>query len=138
MPPRPRLAAAATTGQELAAAVIFRLQWRWRIPATRQLADALPALAGLSAAQLSILAGHLRRTRHHGALPATLTASYGIVAGGTITASTPATAHATLTPGTTWQPGHRPHHATGRAVLIHVPGRILHQLAQSASPTPTA
>ena len=89
-------------------------------------------------AQLSILAGHLRRTRHHGALPAALTASYGIVAGGTITASTPATAHATLTPGTTWQPGHRPHHATGRAVLIHVPGRILHQLAQSASPTPTA
>jgi hypothetical protein len=129
-----RVPAAAASVRELAATVIFRLQWRWRIPATSQLAGTLPALAGLSAAQLSILAGHLRRTRHRGALPAGLTASYGIVAAGTITASTPAGPRATLTPGTTWQPGHQPLHAAGRAVLIHVPAPILRQLAQHTSP----
>jgi hypothetical protein len=126
-----RVPAAAAASRELAASVIFRLQWRWRIPATRQLASTLPAL---SAAQLSILSGQLHRTRHRGALPAALTASYGIVAAGTITASTPAGPLATLTPGTTWQPGHQPRHAARRAVLIHIPAPTLSQLARHTSP----
>ena len=123
-----RLPAAAATSRELAAAVIFRLQWRWRIPATRQLAGVLPALAGLSAAQLSILSGHLRRTRHHGRLPATLAGSYGIVCTGTITITTTG-GTADLTPGATWNPAHQPRCATRRAVLIHIDAATLSQLA---------
>jgi hypothetical protein len=125
-----RLPAAARTARELARTLIFRLQWRWRVPATAQLAGMLPALADLSAAQLGILAGQLRRTRHHGALPATLTASYGIVAAGTITATASTGGPpATLTPGAIWQPGHQPRRATGRAVLIHIDAATLSQFA---------
>jgi hypothetical protein len=128
-----RLPAAAAAGRELAAAVIFRLQWRWRIPATRQLASTHPELAHLTSAELGILAGQLRRTRHRGTLPAALTASYGIVAAGTITASTPGRPCATLTPGAVWQPGDQPRRATRRAILIHIPAPTLRQLAQPAS-----
>jgi hypothetical protein len=128
-----RIPAATAAGRELAAAITFRLQWRWRISATRQLAAAIPALAGLNAAQLGILAGHLRRTRHHGEMPAILAVSYGMVAAGTITASTPAGPDATLTPGKIWQPGHQPRRAARRAILIHFPAPILRQLTQPAS-----
>jgi len=128
-----RIPAATAAGRELAAVITFRLQWRWRISATRQLAAAVPALAGLDAAQLGILAGHLRRTRYHGEMPAVLAVSYGMVAAGTITASTPAGPHATLTPGKVWQPGHQPQHAARRAILIHFPAPILRQLTQPAS-----
>ena len=94
------------TARDLHDAITFRLQWRWRIPAARQLAAASPELARLTTAQLGILAGHLRRTRHHGALPATLTASYGIVRTGTITTTTStATAQQTSAPE---PPGTRP------------------------------
>jgi hypothetical protein len=99
-----RLPAAARTTRELYGAITFRLQWRWRIPATAQLAAACPQLAHLSSAQLGILAGHLHRTRHHGPLPLTLTR------------------------GTTWDPAHQPRHATRRSVLIHIPAATLHQL----------
>jgi ABC-type amino acid transport substrate-binding protein len=124
-----RLPAAAGTARELAHTLIFRLQWRWRIPATTQLAGMLPALADLSAAQLGILAGQLRRTRHRGRLPATLADSYGIVAAGTITTTASAGPLATLTPGATWNPAHQPRCAMRRAVLIHVDAATLSQLA---------
>ena len=123
-----RLPAAARTARDLRDAITFRLQWRWRIPATRHLAGALHALAGLNAAQLSILSGHLHRTRHRGALPAALTSSYGIVAAGTITASAPAGPRTTLPPGETWGPHHRLRHATRRATLIYIDATTLHQL----------
>jgi hypothetical protein len=66
-------------------------------------------------------------------MPAVLAVSYGMVAAGTITASTPAGPHATLTPGKVWQPGHQPQHAARRAILIHFPAPILRQLTQPAS-----
>jgi hypothetical protein len=109
-----RLPAAAATARDLRDAIAFRLQWRWRVPATRQLA-ALPQLTHLSAAELGILAGQLRRTRHRGPLPASLAGSYGIVLAGAITTAT----GQTLTRGNTWTPQHRPRHATHRATLIH-------------------
>ena len=123
-----RLPAAARTARDLRDAITFRLQWWWRIPATRHLAGVLHALAGLNAAQLSILSGHLQRTRHRGALPAALTSSYGIVAAGTITASTLAGPRTTLTPGETWGPHHRLRHATRHATLIYIDATTLHQL----------
>jgi len=128
-----RLPAAAAAGHELAAAVTFRLQWHWRIPATRQLASTHPELGHLTSTQLGILAGQLHRTRHRGTLPAALAASYGIVTAGTITASTTARPHATLTPGTTWKPGDQPRRATPRAILIHIPAPTLQHLVQPAS-----
>jgi len=45
----------------------FRLQWRWRIPAIRHLAAAIPQLAGLSGRELGVLAGQLHRSRPRGA-----------------------------------------------------------------------
>jgi hypothetical protein len=109
-----RLPAAAATVRDLRDALTFRLQWRWRVPATRQLA-ALPQFTHLSAAELGILAGQLRRTRHRGPLPASLAGSYGIVLAGAITTAT----GQTLTRGNTWTPQHRPRHSTHRATLIH-------------------
>ncbi len=64
-----RLPAAVVTARDLLDAGTFRLQWRWRIPAAAQLAAASPELARLTTAQLGILAGQLRRTRHRGRLP---------------------------------------------------------------------
>ena len=64
----PRLAATVITLRELHTAITFRLQWKWRILATRHLAAAIPPLATLDHRQLGILAGQLRRTRcraHH-------------------------------------------------------------------------
>ena len=124
-----RLPAAVGTARELRDAITFRLQWRWRIPAARHLAGTLPALAGLSAAQLSILSGHLDRTRHRGQLPATLTGSYGIVHTGTIITATSTGGTADLSAGATWDAAHQPRYATRRAILIHIDAATLSQLA---------
>jgi hypothetical protein len=115
-----RLPAAARTARDLRDAITFRLQWRWRIPATAQLAAASPELARLTTAQLGILAGHLHRTRYHGRLPAALTGSYGIVRTGTITTTASTGGASDLSPGATWNPAHQPRYATRRAVLIHL------------------
>jgi hypothetical protein len=123
-----RLPAAAGTARDLRDALTFRLQWRWRIPAAAQLATANPELARLTTTQLGILAGHLHRTRHHGRLPATLAGSYGIVAAGTITATTSTGGAAGLSPGSTWNPVHPPRYATRRTVLIHIDTATLNQL----------
>ena len=88
-----------------------------------------PNSAGLTTAQLGILAGQLRRTRHHGRLPATLTSSYGIVRTGTITTTASPGGTAELSPGSTWNPAHQPRYATRRAVLIHIDAATLNQLA---------
>ena len=120
-----RLPAAVGTARDLRDAVTFRLQWRWRIPATRQLAATCPQLADLTSAQLSILAGQLRRSRHHGCLPADLAASYGTVAAGAISIEDQP-AH--LIRGATWNPQHRPCRATRRATLIHIDAATLHRL----------
>jgi hypothetical protein len=124
-----RLPAAVVTARDLRDAATFRLQWRWRIPTTRQLAAASPELARLTTAQLSILAGQLRRTRHRGRLPATLAGSYGIVAAGAITTTTSTGGAADLSAGATWSPAHQPRCATRRAVLIHIDAATLSQLA---------
>ena len=124
----PRLAAAAGTARELHAAITFRLQWTWRIPATRQLAAALTPLAALDHQQLGIIAGQLRRTRCRHAIPAGLaTGSYGLLRAGTMTATTPAGHPLTLTPGTTWTPRHTLHRARRRAILIHIGAREIQQ-----------
>ena len=59
----PRLGPAADNARALHGAITFRLQWKWRIPATRHLAAAFPQIAGLSQQELGILAGYLHRTR---------------------------------------------------------------------------
>jgi hypothetical protein len=122
-----RLPAAASTARDLREAVTFRLQWRWRIPATHQLAATCPQLTSLTNAQLSVLAGQLRRTRHHGCLPAGLADSYGTVTAGTITA-TIKDQPLTLIRGTTWNPQHQPGRAIHRATLIHVNAAALDRL----------
>jgi hypothetical protein len=126
----PRLAAAAGTARELQAAIVFRVQWRWRIPATRQLATAIPQLAVLSPQQLGVLAGQLRRSRACHALPAT--AGYGIVRAGAVTATTAAGEPITLTAGAAWHPHHRLDHAARRAVLVHVSATAVHRLLAAA------
>jgi hypothetical protein len=124
-----RLPAAACTARDLrdGDAVTFRLQWRWRIPATRQLAATCPELTSLTPAQLSVLAGQLRRTRHHGCLPAGLAASYGTVAAGAFTA-TIKDQSLTLIRGGTWAPQHQPGRAIRRATLIHINAAALDRL----------
>ena len=123
----PRLAAAAATARDLHAAITFRLQWRWRIPATRRLAAALPPLATPGPRQLGIIAGHLHRTRCRRTIPPALaTGSYGLLHAGTITATTSTGQTLTLTPGTTWTPHHTLHHASQPATLIHIHARHIH------------
>jgi len=106
--------------RELRDAIAFRLQWRWRIPATERLAFAHPELGRLTSAQLGILAGQLSRTRHRGRLPDGLAGSYGIVRSGAVTAASATGRPLTLTRGTTWGPRHQLCRATRRATLVHL------------------
>jgi hypothetical protein len=115
-----RLPAAACTARDLRDTITFRLQWRWRIAATRQIAASCPELANLTGAQLGVLAGQLRRTRHHGRLPGALIGSYGIVHAGTITATGSTGQPLVLKRGSTWRPPQQPCRATRRATLIHI------------------
>ena len=124
----PQLPAAAEAARDLCRAIAFRLQWRWRIPATRHLAAAIPQLASLNAGQLGVLAGHLHRTRPRRTSPGHLT-GYGMVHAGALTATTPAGHPVTLTPGSAWHPGYRLHHATSRrTVLITIDAAAIKQL----------
>jgi hypothetical protein len=128
----PRLAAAATTLRELHTAITFRLQWTWRIPATRRLAAAIPPLATLDHQQLGIIAGQLHRTRCRRAIPAGLaTGSYGLLRAGTITATKGSGQAQTLTPGTTWSPHHTLHRASRRAILIHINAHEIHHVTSN-------
>jgi hypothetical protein len=104
---RPALAAAAAqlpaamdAARDLQQTLTFRLQWRWRIPATRHLAATLPQLASLNDHQLGILAGQLHRTRPRRS-GREHTPGYGMVHTGTLAATTPAGNPVTLTPGAT-------------------------------------
>jgi hypothetical protein len=125
----PRLAAAAATLRELRTVITFRLQWKWRIPATRRLAAAIPPLATLDHQQLGIIAGQLRRTRCRRAVPAGLaTGSYGLLRAGTITATKGSGQALILTPGATWSPHHTLRHASRRAILIHINAHEIHHL----------
>jgi hypothetical protein len=132
----PQLPAAAQAARDLHQALTFRLQWRWRIPATRRLAATIPQLAGLSPHQLGVLAGQLHRTRPHRTGPSRLP-GYGIVHTGTLAATTPTGTPTTLTPGATWHPGHQLHHATSRrTILITIGTAAIDQLLnRSAAPT---
>jgi lysozyme family protein len=130
----PRLAAAAATLRELHTAITFRLQWTWRIPATRRLAAAVTPLATLDHQQLGVIAGQLRRTRCRRAVPADLaTGSYGMLRAGTITVTTGSGQPLTLSPGTTWSPHHTLRHASRRAILIHIDAHEVHQLISHAT-----
>jgi hypothetical protein len=113
----PQLPAAAEAARDLSRAIAFRLQWRWRIPATRHLAATIPQLAGLTPSQLGVLAGHLHRTRPSRTIPGH-PAGYGMVHAGTLTATTPAGDPVTLPPGSAWHPGYRLHHATSRRTIL--------------------
>jgi hypothetical protein len=113
----PQLPAAAEAARDLSRAIAFRLQWRWRIPAARHLAATIPQLASLTPSQLGVLAGHLHRTRPRRTRPGHLT-GYGMVHTGTLTATTPPGDLVTLTPGSTWHPGYRLHHATSRRTTL--------------------
>jgi hypothetical protein len=133
----PRLAAAAGTARGLRDAIAFRLQWRWRIPATRQIASATPQLAALSHQQLGVLAGHLHRTRaHHNLHDQTTAPSYGIVLTGAVAATTAAGKPITLTPGQAWHPHHRLDRAVSRATLIHINASTVDQLLATTPATP--
>jgi hypothetical protein len=124
----PQLPAAAVAARDLYQAIAFRLQWRWRIPATRHLAATIPQLASLTPGQLGVLAGHLHRTRPRRTSPGRLT-GYGLVHVGAVTAITPAGDPVTLTPGSTWHPAYRLHHtASRRTVLITVDAAAIAQL----------
>jgi hypothetical protein len=115
-----RLPGAVESARGLYDAIVFRLQWRWRIPAAARLAAAHPELARLTGVQLGILAGQLRRSCHRGPLPAGLAGSYGIVRTGTTTAAGVTGQPVTLTRGSTWSPGHTLRRATGRSTLVYV------------------
>jgi hypothetical protein len=123
-----QLPAVVAGARGLRDAVAFRLQWRWRIPATAQLASAHPELGRLTGAQLGALAGQLRRTRHRGQLPAGLAGSYGIVCAGITTAASATGQPLTLARGATWDPGHRLARAMRRATLVHVEAAAVRQL----------
>jgi hypothetical protein len=130
----PRLAAAAATLRELHTTITFRLQWTWRIPATRRLAAAVTPLATLDHQQLGIIAGQLRRTRCRHAVPADLaTGSYGLLRAGTITVTTGSSQPLTLSPGTTWSPHDTLRGASRRAILIHIDAHEIHQLISHAT-----
>ncbi len=124
----PQLPAAAASARAVHEAIIFRLQWRWRIPATRHLAATIPQLTGLNGHQLGMLAGHLQRTRPHRTDLDHIT-GYGMVHTGTLAATTPTGASVTLTPGTTWDPHHRLHRTTTRrTILISIDTAAIEQL----------
>jgi hypothetical protein len=123
-----QLPAAADAARALHQAISFRLQWRWRIPATRHLTATIPQLAGLNGHQLGLLAGHLRRTRVHRTGLGHIT-GYGMVHTGTLAATTSTGVPVTLTPGATWDPHHRLHRTTSRrAILISTDTAIIEQL----------
>jgi hypothetical protein len=125
----PQLPQAAEAARDLSRAIAFRLQWRWRIPATRHLAATIPQLASLNPGQLGVLAGHLHRTRPRRTSPGHLP-GYGMIHTGALTATTPAGDPVTLTPGSTWHPGHRLHHHTTsrRTTLITIDAAAITQL----------
>ena len=130
----PQLPAAIQAARDLHQAITFRLQWRWRIPATRHLAATIPQLASLDPHQLGVLAGHLQRTRPRGTSLDHLT-GYGMVHAGALAATTPAGDPVILTPGATWLPGHRLHQATSRrTILITMDTSAIGQLQVSAAP----
>ena len=134
----PQLPAAAEAARDLSRAIAFRLQWRWRIPATRHLAAAIPQLASLTPSQLGVLAGHLHRTRPRRTRPGH-PAGYGMVHAGTLTATTPTGDLVTLTPGSTWHPGYRLHHATSRrTTLITIDTAAIAQLLTPSAAQPCA
>jgi hypothetical protein len=113
----PQVPAAAEAARDLYQAIAFRWQWRWRIPATRNLAAAIPQLASLNPHQLGVLAGRLHRTRPRRITLGHLT-GYGMVHAGALTATTPTGDLVTLTPGSIWHPGYRLHHATSRRTVL--------------------
>jgi hypothetical protein len=123
-----RLPDSLESARGLCDAIKFRLQWRWRIPATARLAAAHPELARLTSAQLGILAGQLRRTGHRGSLPAGLAGSYGIVRTGTTTAAGATGQPLTLTRGSTWHPGHKLRRATRRTTLVYIQAAAVRQV----------
>jgi hypothetical protein len=127
-----QLPAAAAGARELCDAIAFRLQWRWRIPATARLASAHPELGRLTSAQLGVLAGQLSRTRHRGRLPAGLAGSYGIVRSGTATAAYATGQPLTLAGGATWGPRHQLCRAARRVTVIHVEATAVRQLMAGA------
>jgi hypothetical protein len=129
----PRLAAAAGTCRELYAAVTFRAEWRWRIPATRRLAAVTP-LTSLDHRQLSVVAGQMCRTHCGGIIPAALvTGSYGLLHAGKVTVADSGGQTLTLTAGSTWSPRHTLLHASRRAVLIHISAHEIRQLSSAAA-----
>jgi hypothetical protein len=129
-----QLPAATAGARGLYDAIAFRLQWRWRIPATERLTFAHPELGRLTSAQLGILAGQLCRTRHRGQLPAGLAGGYGIVRAGTATAAYVTGQALTLTRGATWGPRHQLCLAARRVTLVHVDAASVRQLLSKAEP----
>jgi hypothetical protein len=131
----PGLPAAIQAARGLHQAIAFRLQWRWRIPATRHLAATIPQLAGLNGHELGVLAGHLHRSRPRTATLDHLT-GYGMVHTGAITAITPTGDPVTLTPGATWDPRYRLNRATSRrTVLIAIENAAIERLRAAITDT---
>jgi len=123
----PRVPAAAATVGEVRAAIAFRWQWRWRIPAVRALNTTLTQ-KGLSGTQLGVIAGHLTRARPGRYLPARLTAPcYGVVCAGTVTGINRQGEHVTLTAGSTWDPSCQLK-TSHQATLIHISATTLHNV----------
>jgi hypothetical protein len=128
----PRLGAAAATAGELRAAIAFRCQWRWRVPAVRALGATLTREA-LTGIQLGAIAGHLTRIRPGRQLPAGLTApGYGVVRAGTVTAVNRHGEHITLTAGGTWDPSCQLT-TSHRATLVHISAATLQQLLSAGA-----
>jgi hypothetical protein len=128
----PQLPAAAHAARDLHQALTFRLQWRWRIAATRRLAATIPQLATLNGHQLGLLAGYLHRTRTRPGTGLARLDGYGTVHAGTVAATTPTGDPITLTPGATWGPGHQLHQATSRrTILVTIDTAAIAQLLTS-------
>jgi hypothetical protein len=145
----PALAAATATTCELRAALVFRAQWRWRVPATHRLAAAFARGAAFPEetaanwgtaghAQLGSIAGRLERIQASQTVPGSLAApGYGLVCVGTVTAVTQHGEHVPLTVGDTWGPSSR---LTGcrRAVLVHISAAALQEILATAFITSAA
>ena len=130
-----QLPAATAGARGLRDAIAFRLQWRWRIPATEQLTFAHPELGRLTSVQLGILA--LQAVPFPAPRPASRWPGPRLRTAarrGTATAADATGQALTLTRGATWGPRHQLCRAARRATLVHVDAASVRQLLSEAVP----
>ena len=125
----PALAAVSGTIRELRAALKFRAEWRWRVPATHRLAA---AFSGADHARLGYIAGQLQRTQAGNAVPGDLAdPGYGLVCAGTVITMTEQGQRVVLTAGGTWGPLARLT-GCGQATVVHISADVVDEILARA------